>query len=92
MAVIIEGGGYGSRAAAPVAAALVLRAKELGLLGPPGQPAGQPQQQPQQQQQPNGRQPGGQQPNGQPQQRRQPRQQPSPPPRNANQRVAAARD
>jgi penicillin-binding protein 2 len=32
MAVIIEGGGYGSRSAAPVAAALVLKAKELGLL------------------------------------------------------------
>ena len=33
MAVIIEGGGYGSRSAAPVAAKLVLKAKELGLLG-----------------------------------------------------------
>jgi peptidoglycan glycosyltransferase len=33
MAVIIEGGGYGSKSAAPVAAALVLKAKELGLLG-----------------------------------------------------------
>ncbi|HYN85287.1 MAG TPA: penicillin-binding transpeptidase domain-containing protein, partial [Pyrinomonadaceae bacterium] len=33
MAVIIEGGGYGSRAAAPVAAALILKARELGLLG-----------------------------------------------------------
>ena len=33
MAVIIEGGGYGSRSAAPVAAALVLKARELGLLG-----------------------------------------------------------
>ncbi|HEX8653164.1 MAG TPA: penicillin-binding transpeptidase domain-containing protein [Pyrinomonadaceae bacterium] len=33
MAVIIEGGGYGSRSAAPVAAQLVLKAKELGLLG-----------------------------------------------------------
>jgi peptidoglycan glycosyltransferase len=40
MSVIIEGGGYGSRSAAPVAAALVLKAKELGLLGgiPPGSP------------------------------------------------------
>jgi hypothetical protein len=37
MAVIIEGGGYGSKSAAPVAAALVLKAKELGLLG--GAPA-----------------------------------------------------
>jgi penicillin-binding protein 2 len=34
MAVIVEGGGYGSRAAAPIAAALVLKAKELGLLKP----------------------------------------------------------
>ncbi|HEX7177967.1 MAG TPA: penicillin-binding transpeptidase domain-containing protein, partial [Pyrinomonadaceae bacterium] len=33
MAVIIEGGGYGGRSAAPVAAALVLKARELGLLG-----------------------------------------------------------
>jgi peptidoglycan glycosyltransferase len=33
IAVIIEGGGYGSRAAAPVAAQLVLKARELGLLG-----------------------------------------------------------
>lgn len=33
MAVIIEGGGYGSRSAAPVAAALVLKAKELGYFG-----------------------------------------------------------
>ncbi|HEX8140224.1 MAG TPA: penicillin-binding transpeptidase domain-containing protein [Pyrinomonadaceae bacterium] len=32
MAVIIEGGGYGSRSAAPVAAKLVMKAKELGLL------------------------------------------------------------
>lgn len=37
MAVIVEGGGYGSRSAAPIAAALVLKAKELGLLG--GAPA-----------------------------------------------------
>jgi cell division protein FtsI/penicillin-binding protein 2 len=33
MAVIIEGGGYGSRSAAPVAAALVLKAKDLGYFG-----------------------------------------------------------
>ena len=33
IAVIIEGGGYGSRAAAPVAAALVLKARDLGLFG-----------------------------------------------------------
>lgn len=37
MAVIIEGGGYGSKSAAPVAAALVLKARELGLLGGPPQ-------------------------------------------------------
>lgn len=30
MAVIVEGGGYGSRSAAPIAAALVMKAKELG--------------------------------------------------------------
>lgn len=36
MAVIVEGGGYGSRSAAPIAAALVMRAKELGLLGQSG--------------------------------------------------------
>jgi penicillin-binding protein A len=33
MAVIIEGGGYGSKSAAPVAAALVMKAKELGYFG-----------------------------------------------------------
>ena len=33
MAVIIEGGGYGAKSAAPVAAALVLKARDLGLLG-----------------------------------------------------------
>jgi cell division protein FtsI/penicillin-binding protein 2 len=33
IAVIIEGGGYGSRSAAPVAAALVLKAKDLGYFG-----------------------------------------------------------
>ncbi|MCA1628593.1 MAG: hypothetical protein LC742_11615, partial [Acidobacteria bacterium] len=52
MAVVIEGGGYGSRAAAPVAAALVLKAKELGLLGNiPVQPNRQ-NNQPRQRQQP----------------------------------------
>jgi membrane peptidoglycan carboxypeptidase len=95
MAVIIEGGGYGSKAAAPVAAALVLKAKELGLLGPPGAPAGQPQpQQPGGQRpaaQPNGQQPNGQQQQGAPRAQPSPRRQPSPP-RNANPRVAAARD
>lgn len=33
IAVIVEGGGYGSRTAAPIAAALVMRARELGLMG-----------------------------------------------------------
>src|SRR5687768_7378561 len=32
IAVIVEGGGYGSRSAAPIAAALVLKAKDLGYL------------------------------------------------------------
>ncbi|HEV2860112.1 MAG TPA: penicillin-binding transpeptidase domain-containing protein [Pyrinomonadaceae bacterium] len=55
IAVIVEGGGYGARAAAPIAAALVLKARDLGLLGVPGaapqqQPQGQPQGQPPQQQ------------------------------------------
>ncbi|HKO60587.1 MAG TPA: hypothetical protein VJV03_05450, partial [Pyrinomonadaceae bacterium] len=30
IAVVVEGGGYGSRSAAPIAAALVLKAKDLG--------------------------------------------------------------
>ena len=30
MAVIVEGGGYGSKSAAPIAAALVMKAKDLG--------------------------------------------------------------
>jgi penicillin-binding protein 2 len=52
MAVIIEGGGYGSKSAAPVAAAMVLKARDLGLLGnvPQGNGA-QPQMQGAQQQQ-----------------------------------------
>jgi cell division protein FtsI/penicillin-binding protein 2 len=43
IAVIIEGGGYGAKAAAPVAAALVLKARDLGLLAAPGAPQQQPQ-------------------------------------------------
>jgi hypothetical protein len=31
--VIVEGGGYGSRSAAPIAAALVLKARDLGYFG-----------------------------------------------------------
>jgi hypothetical protein len=42
IAVIIESGGYGARAAAPVAAALVLKARDLGLLAAPGAPAAPP--------------------------------------------------
>lgn len=33
IAVIVEGGGYGSKVAAPIARSLVLKSKELGLLG-----------------------------------------------------------
>jgi hypothetical protein len=42
MAVIVEGGGYGSKSAAPIAAALVLKAKDLGYfknVAAPAQPA-----------------------------------------------------
>jgi peptidoglycan glycosyltransferase len=51
IAVIVEGGGYGARAAAPIAAALVLKARDLGLLGQVGNPAAQQNQQPGQNQQ-----------------------------------------
>src|ERR671933_616054 len=47
IAVIVEGGGYGARAAAPIAAALVLKARDLGR-----QRRAQKQQRPGQQQQP----------------------------------------
>src|SRR6476661_6106156 len=33
IAVIVEGGGYGSKSAAPIAAALVMKAKDLGYFG-----------------------------------------------------------
>jgi cell division protein FtsI/penicillin-binding protein 2 len=52
MAVIVEGGGYGSKSAAPIAAALVLKARDLGyfkvVAAPvtPVQKAGQRTQQP----------------------------------------------
>jgi hypothetical protein len=53
IAVIIEGGGYGSKQAAPLAANVVLKARELGLLGVAPAPAPQiPVPQPEQQQQP----------------------------------------
>lgn len=42
MAVIVEGGGYGSRSAAPIAAALVLKAKELGYFNVPANQRTQP--------------------------------------------------
>jgi penicillin-binding protein 2 len=42
IAVIVEGGGYGSKSAAPIAGALVLKARDLGLLGtkPPDKSTG----------------------------------------------------
>jgi hypothetical protein len=50
IAVVVEGGGYGSRVAAPIAANVVLKARDLGLLGEqyksrPQAPAAKPQQQ-----------------------------------------------
>lgn len=42
MAVVVEGGGYGSRSAAPIAAALVLKAKELGYFKGSATPAPTP--------------------------------------------------
>ena len=39
MAVVVEGGGYGSRSAAPIAAALVLKAKDLGYFKGSATPA-----------------------------------------------------
>jgi cell division protein FtsI/penicillin-binding protein 2 len=48
IAVIVEGGGYGSRSAAPIAAALVLKARDLGYFNVPANqgkpPANQPRQ------------------------------------------------
>jgi cell division protein FtsI/penicillin-binding protein 2 len=47
IAVIVEGGGYGATSAAPIAAELVLKARDLGLLGGPVPvPAAPPQTQP----------------------------------------------
>jgi penicillin-binding protein A len=71
IAVVVEGGGYGSKAAAPIAAALVLKARDLGLLTAGGHP--QPVQQPEQQS-PNQPATPRRQPQGQP--TAQPRQQP----------------
>ena len=39
IAVIVEGGGYGSKSAAPIAAALVMKAKDLGYFKPAPAPA-----------------------------------------------------
>ena len=33
IAVVVEGGGFGSKVAAPIAANVVLKARDLGLLG-----------------------------------------------------------
>ena len=43
MAVIVEGGGYGSRSAAPIAAQLVLKARDLGYFNGAKAPTGPPQ-------------------------------------------------
>ena len=42
MAVVVEGGGYGSRSAAPIAAALVLKARDLGYFKGSATPVVQP--------------------------------------------------
>ncbi|MBX3244245.1 MAG: hypothetical protein KF685_07290 [Acidobacteria bacterium] len=42
IAVVVEGGGYGSRTAAPLAANVILKARELGLLGDEYRPKKQP--------------------------------------------------
>jgi len=39
-AVVVEGGGYGARTSAPIAANLLVKAKSLGLLNPPAPPSG----------------------------------------------------
>ena len=33
IAVVVEGGGFGARTAAPIAASVILKARDLGLLG-----------------------------------------------------------
>ncbi|MGB7068942.1 MAG: penicillin-binding transpeptidase domain-containing protein [Pyrinomonadaceae bacterium] len=40
IAVVVEGGGYGARTAAPIAANVILKARELGLLGDQYKPQG----------------------------------------------------
>lgn len=48
IAVVVEGGGYGARTAAPIAANVILKARELGLLGEQYKPKQQPARQPSQ--------------------------------------------
>lgn len=43
IAVVVEGGGYGSRTAAPIAANVILKARELGLVGEQYKPKAAPQ-------------------------------------------------
>ena len=42
IAVVVEGGGYGARTAAPIAANVILKARELGLLGDQYKPKAPP--------------------------------------------------
>ena len=42
IAVVVEGGGYGSKTAAPIAANVILKARELGLLGDEYRPKAAP--------------------------------------------------
>ncbi|PYS98077.1 MAG: hypothetical protein DMF63_17640 [Acidobacteria bacterium] len=42
IAVVVEGGGYGARTAAPIAANVILKARELGILGDQYKPKVQP--------------------------------------------------
>lgn len=58
MAVIVEGGGYGSRSAAPIAAALVLKARDLGYFNLSGNKGVPQPSQPQQTRKTSGRSPG----------------------------------
>jgi membrane peptidoglycan carboxypeptidase len=83
IAVIVEGGGYGARAAAPIAAALVLKARDLGLLQVTGAAPQQSQPQPGQPQP-------GQQPQQAPQQTPQQGQQPPQPRASPRQRATPA--
>ena len=41
IAVVVEGGGYGARTAAPIAANVIMKARELGLLGEQYKPKSQ---------------------------------------------------